>query len=90
FVSNGDFNQVSYSNKEYDNLILAAKIESDVKNRAQLLGDAEKVLMKDMPVGPLFFRSKAIAMKPYVKNFVSFPAGVSYDLKNTYIEGKNN
>ena len=89
FVSNGDFNQVSYSNKEYDNLIAAAKKEADVKKRAQLLGDAEKLLMKDMPVGPLFFRSKAIAMKPYVKNFVTYPSGVSYDLKNVYIQGKN-
>lgn len=89
FVTNGDFNQVSYSNKEYDSLITAAKNEADVKKRAQLLGDAEKLLMKDMPVGPLFFRSKAVAMKPYVKNFVSYPAGVGYELKNTYIQGKN-
>lgn len=89
FVTGGDFNKVSYSSKEYDQLIAAAKKEADVKKRAQLLVDAEKQLMKDMAVGPLFFRSKAIAMKPYVKNYMSFPAGVSMELKNAYIEGKN-
>ncbi|HEU4964440.1 MAG TPA: peptide ABC transporter substrate-binding protein [Bacilli bacterium] len=88
FVSGGDFNKVGYKSEQYDKLIQEAKVTSDVKKRAQLLVEAEKVLMDDMPVGPIFFRGRAYATKPYVKNFVSFPYGVGFDLKTTYIEGK--
>ncbi|WP_052036163.1 peptide ABC transporter substrate-binding protein [Tumebacillus flagellatus] len=88
FVTKNEFNSVSYSNPEYDKLINSAKVTADPKQRAQELVEAEKLLMKDMPIGPIFFRGKAFATKPYVKDLVAFPFGVDYELKNTYIEGK--
>jgi len=88
WVSNGSQNKSFYANPEYDKLINMAKVEADAKKRAQYLVEAEKLLLKDMPVGPIFFRARAIAMKPYVKNFVAKSSGVDYELKWTYIEGK--
>jgi oligopeptide transport system substrate-binding protein len=88
FVTNNEFNKVKYSNPEYDKLISAAKVSADPKQRAQLLVEAEKTLMQDMPVGPVFFRGKAFATKPYVKDLISFPFGVDYELKHTYIQSK--
>ncbi|MFD2171737.1 peptide ABC transporter substrate-binding protein [Tumebacillus lipolyticus] len=88
FVTGGSFNKVSYANPKYDELINMAKAEADVKKRAEQMVEAEKVLMKDMPIGPIFFRGKAFATKEYVKNLVVFPYGVDYDFKHVTIEGK--
>ena len=44
-----------YSNATYDEYINAALKESDDNKRAELLHNAEKLLMEEMPVCPLFF-----------------------------------
>ncbi|MGZ4033038.1 MAG: peptide ABC transporter substrate-binding protein [Tumebacillaceae bacterium] len=88
WTSTGEFNSVGYNSPAYDKLITDAKNNPDVKSRAQQMVDAEKLLMKDMPVGPIFFRSRAFAMKPYVKDFYTYPSGVDYSFKYTHIEGK--
>jgi len=48
-----------YSSEEYDALIEAAFAESDTAARAAILHDAEKKLLEDMPVAPLFFMQDA-------------------------------
>ncbi|TCP55613.1 oligopeptide transport system substrate-binding protein [Tumebacillus sp. BK434] len=88
FLADGEFNKVKYKNPKYDELINKAKAEADTKKRAQYLVEAEKLLMKDMPIGPVFFRGKAFATKEYVKGLVTLPYGIDYDLKNVKIEGK--
>ncbi|HEU4965716.1 MAG TPA: peptide ABC transporter substrate-binding protein [Bacilli bacterium] len=88
WVTGGDFNENGYSNKEYDDLVLGAKKEVDAKKRMDALYEAEKILMEDMPVGPIFFRGAAGVSKPYVKNWVTRSYGPSYELKWVTIEGK--
>ncbi len=44
-----------FSNADYDALIEKAFAEKNIKERAKLLFDAEKVLMEQMPVVPLVF-----------------------------------
>jgi oligopeptide transport system substrate-binding protein len=88
FVTNGDFNNVGWSNAQYDKDIAGAKTETDPKKRLALLEDAEKTLMNDMPIGPVAFRGRAYITKPYVKNFKTFVNGPDYELKETYISGK--
>ncbi|WP_068774412.1 peptide ABC transporter substrate-binding protein [Paenibacillus sp. FJAT-26967] len=56
WVTGSEFNNVYYSNPAYDEKIKAADKEADPAKRAQLLVDAEKILMTDMPVGPLYSR----------------------------------
>lgn len=89
FLADSEFNKVKYNNPKYDELINKAKAEADTKKRAQYLVEAEKLLMKDMPIGPVFFRGKAFATKEYVKGLITLPYGIDYDLKNVKIEGKN-
>lgn len=48
-----------YSNATYDEYINAALKESDDSKRAELLHNAEKLLMEEMPVCPLFFYQNA-------------------------------
>ena len=44
--------------------------------------------MDEMPVGPYVFRGSSFIQKKYVKGWVGFTFGPTYDLKNVYIEGK--
>ncbi|SDC73597.1 oligopeptide transport system substrate-binding protein [Paenibacillus sp. UNCCL117] len=60
---NKSFNYVQYNSKAYDDLVKGADKEVDVAKRAQMLVEAEKVLMNDAPIYPLYFRTK-----PYAKN----------------------
>ena len=53
--TNGN-NHTSYANPEYDELLDKARKELDTAKRTQYLIDAERMLMEDMPIGPLYWR----------------------------------
>lgn len=89
YWSGSSFKSSQWKSTEYDTLMTQAHQESDSHKRMDLLAKAEKVLMQEMPVGPLFFRGHAVLTKPYVKNFLPRTYGAEYDLKETYIQGKN-
>jgi oligopeptide transport system substrate-binding protein len=57
FVTGGGNNHTSYSSVEYDQLIDKAKKEPDKTKRMGYLIDAEKLLMKDLPIAPIYFRN---------------------------------
>ena len=63
-------NDVSYSSKEYDDLLNKIRAETDAEKRFDLLVQAEKKLMEDMPIGPLYFRNLDYVVKPYLKGVV--------------------
>jgi oligopeptide transport system substrate-binding protein len=44
-----------FSNTDYDRLMAEASVTSDQKKRAQLMQQAETILLREMPVLPLFF-----------------------------------
>ena len=48
-----------YSSEAYDALIASAYAETDAAAKAAILHDAEKQLMEDMPIVPLFFMQDA-------------------------------
>ena len=88
FTTGGDFNDVQWSSPEYDALIQQAKREPDAAKRARTLGDAEKLLMNQMPVGPVMFRNSARLTHSYVKGWIDHPFGAGYDLKYVSVQGK--
>ncbi|MGZ4112028.1 MAG: peptide ABC transporter substrate-binding protein [Tumebacillaceae bacterium] len=88
WTSDSPFNDAVYKNPAYDTLIKQAQTEPDGKKRMGYLSDAEKLLMQDMPVGPVFFRARAYLTKPYVKDWTPRVSGPSYDLYYTYLQGK--
>jgi oligopeptide transport system substrate-binding protein len=89
YTSESPFNDVSYKNPKYDELIKNANQEADPKKRMQYLYDAEKLLMTDMVEGPIYFRSTPMVMRGYVKGWQNNMSAPTYDLKHVYIEGKN-
>lgn len=62
-------NDSGYNNPEYDRLVEAAAIEGDADKRAQLLADAEKIMLDDYPIMPIYFYVTKHLVKPYVKGF---------------------
>jgi oligopeptide transport system substrate-binding protein len=85
FVTKGGNNQTGWSNAEYDKLIKDAKANPDVKARMQQLHDAETILMKDMPVMPIYHYNNKYVQKAYFKNVIHSPLGF-VDFKTATIE----
>jgi oligopeptide transport system substrate-binding protein len=83
-----EFNTNGFSNPEYDQLVDAARIEADPKKRAQEMLDAEKIVLDQMPIGPLYFRSKAYLKRHNVEGMFFPQTGAEYELKYVTITGK--
>ncbi|MFP3390502.1 peptide ABC transporter substrate-binding protein [Brevibacillus sp. SIMBA_040] len=81
----GGNNVVRFDNKEYRDLLNKSYYETDPAKRKQLMFDAEKILMEEMPLAPLHFRGNAYVKNDKVKDFVIFPLGGSY-FKYAYVE----
>lgn len=75
--TNSSFNDAKYSNPEYDKLVAIAKSSSDPKERFDAMKKAEKMIMADMPVIPVYFYTQPYAQKPYLtgvyKPLVNYP-----------------
>jgi len=66
WVTDGAFNDADYSNPEYDKLVIESKNTADQTIRMNNMRKAEKMLMNDMPVIPIYFYTNPYAQKPYV------------------------
>ncbi|AWK50161.1 peptide ABC transporter substrate-binding protein [Clostridium beijerinckii] len=87
FISTSAQNNSGYNNPKFDTVINAAKKELDTTKRMDLLHQAEDMLMADMPVIPLYYYTRTIGIKDYVKDArVSVMNSIYF--KNAYVEGK--
>jgi oligopeptide transport system substrate-binding protein len=62
-------NDTGYNNPEYDRLVAASQTELDPAARARLLEEAERVLLADMPIMPLYFYVRMHLIQPWVGGF---------------------
>ncbi|MBE6072470.1 MAG: peptide ABC transporter substrate-binding protein [Clostridium butyricum] len=65
--STSGLNNSGYNNPKYDELVEAAKVESDAVKRMDLLHQAEDVLMEDMPLAPVYYYTQPMGVQSYVK-----------------------
>ncbi|RDI47770.1 peptide ABC transporter substrate-binding protein [Falsibacillus pallidus] len=88
FVTGGSQNKMGYSNPEYDKLISDAKttLATDPQARWEALQKAEKILMDDAAISPLYQRAKAVLQQKYVKDLYVHPFGPEFSYKWTHIE----
>ena len=86
WVTGGDFDEGDYSNPEYDKLVKSAQAETDVTKRAKSLVEAEKILMDDQGVAPLYFRTKAYLKKPTIDGLILPSFGQEWELKWTSVK----
>lgn len=87
FVTNGPHNQTGYSNPKYDEIVQKGKGEllTKTKERWDSLLKAEKMLLEDAAIAPLYQRGDAIVQRPKVKGIVHHPVGGDYSYKWAYI-----
>jgi oligopeptide transport system substrate-binding protein len=86
YVSDGPFNTQDWKNAKYDELIKGAEKELDNKVRAEKMHEAEKILLEEAAVFPLFFRSSPFLIKDKVEGLILPPYGPDFELKWTSIK----
>lgn len=69
FVTDGENNETGWSNAEYDRLIAAAASEGDAAKRMRIMHDAEAILMRELPVIPIYFYVSKDMVRTYVHGF---------------------
>jgi len=68
-LSTSGLNDAGYANPAYDALVHAASREGDLARRADLLQQAEAVMLEDMPVLPIYFYVTTRLVKPWVGGY---------------------
>ena len=83
WVTGGGNNDCGFSNARYDELIAAAKVETDSAKRLEMLREAEDILMDEMPVIPVYFYTTVMAWNDDVEGVLVTALGKVY-FKNAY------
>ena len=74
-----------YSNPEYDALIEQAKVSTDDAERLELYAQAEKILLEDAGVLPVYFETSYVYTQPYVGGLSTPTFGAEYEFTRAYI-----
>lgn len=69
FVTGGQNNETGWSNTDYDRLIQQAAEEPDSAKRMKLFQEAETILMRELPILPIYSYVSQNLVRPYVKGF---------------------
>ena len=67
FVTGGAMNDTGFSNPTYDEYINVAKSSGDQEVRMNAMREAEKILMEEMPLIPVYFYTQPYFVKKDVK-----------------------
>ena len=89
FTSNNSYNAGKWKNAQYDKLIEASK-STDAGNAGKRWDDlvsAEKILIQEQGISPLYQQATAWMVKPKVKDVIYNSAGANYNFKNAYVSG---
>jgi oligopeptide transport system substrate-binding protein len=65
----GKQNPAGYVNPKYDDLLRRSATTLDLGERAKIMGDAEKVMLEDAPIAPLFHYVSKAMVKPHVQGW---------------------
>ncbi|SHH69960.1 oligopeptide transport system substrate-binding protein [Clostridium collagenovorans DSM 3089] len=90
YASDGIYSYLNFNNKEYDEKIEKSRLELDPQKRAELLGEAEKILTYDeVLISPFEHSLYKMYTAKYVKNYrVPGLAGFCMDYKGVYTSGR--
>ena len=67
--STNEQNDSGYDSPRYDALLAAASAEPDVRRRAEYLQEAERLMLADQPILPLYFYVTKRMVKPWVRGY---------------------
>ena len=69
FVTHGTNNETNWGNTDYDHLIAQAGEEKDVERRLEILHQAERILMDELPIIPIYFYRSINMVQDCVEGF---------------------
>lgn len=85
FTTGNGNNRTGWSNEEFDGLIAAAREEPDADDRAELLQQAEDILLDEAPIAPVYTfvttQLRSAEVKGYKPNLLAH-----YSWKNIHLE----
>ena len=85
YLSYAPNNNAGYISKEYDALMETAIKSSDQKVRMDAMHKAEAILMNDMPIIPLYYRTSSLLVSTNLKGYVLDPLA-KYRFHYSYLE----
>ena len=68
-ASDNEQNDPGYASAEYDRLLDAASAETDLRKRGALMESAERLMLEDLPIIPIYFYVSKHLIKPWVGGF---------------------
>lgn len=84
-TSNNPNNHGRWTHPEYDRLIALAQVEPDETKRFEYFRQAEKILLEEMPVLPLYFAVTRPMVRPYVRGY--YPNALDiHPLKDIWVD----
>ncbi|MEI3611258.1 peptide ABC transporter substrate-binding protein [Pseudogracilibacillus sp. SO30301A] len=84
FETVGGNNYTNWENEEFQDLLKQSRAELDSDKRQEILKEAEKLYIEEMPMVPVYFYTHVYAYKDHVQGIEVAPVG-SFNLKWGYI-----
>lgn len=69
FQAGSGLNDVDFNSAQFDELLAKAALEQDLDARAKILQEAEKILIDEAPLVPIYSYVTKRLVKPYVKGY---------------------
>jgi oligopeptide transport system substrate-binding protein len=85
FVTDGGNNKMGYSNAEYDQLISETQTTTDQEQRYQKFLEAEKILLEESGIAPLYQRARSQLHSPKIQGEIINKFGATYEWKWAYV-----
>ena len=75
WITGGGNNDAQYANPDYDELIFAAKTESDPFKRMAIQHQAEKIIADEFLLSPIYFYTQKYMLNPAIEGMFYTPLG---------------
>lgn len=79
-------NYGKWSNARYDALINASNDNGNPTSRLKQLAEADRIVVADQGIMPLYYRNQAWLVRPNVKNVIYNGAGAPLNFKEAYVK----
>jgi oligopeptide transport system substrate-binding protein len=82
WLKGGSANRMDYYNPKLDELVVQARVESDLTKRYQMLLDLEKILLEeDAAIAPLYQEGESILIREKINGVLVHPTGAEFTYK---------
>lgn len=88
FLKDSTYNRGKWVNAEYDEIVKKSATNPNIQERLNDQVKAEKILVDDTAIVPLYYRSQLGATKTFVKGLYWNLVGQTYTAKEAYIDWK--